>query len=253
MRKYQKYKNINYDNCKLIDYGSEGQIYLYEGKALKDFTFGDGWNKSRIDTLKNKRKKLELLQKLHHPNHPQIYTFYLLENRIMRVYSMDYLKDNGIEDIALSDCFDEKLWLVNKMWQNVKEENKEDVYNFDINWCNFSLDKDGNLYTIDIDNLKVGKYSSDMEPISLECFLASFPGEVELNNTQIQNFSMLVNILTLFVEYDSKNLSLYELRSLIIENIKSQRLQTIMLNIIDGKDEDIEEVLALTKNLKLNN
>ena len=166
---------------------------------------------------------------------------------------MDYLEYNGIEDIALSDCFDEKLWLVNKMWQNIKEENKEDIYNFDINWCNFSLDKDGNLYTIDIDNLKVGKYSSDMEPISLGCFLASFPNEVEPNSTQIQNFSMLVNILTLFVEYDSKNLSLYELRSLIIGNIKSQRLQTIMLNIIDGKDEDMDEVLALTKNLKLNN
>ena len=30
MRKYQKYKNINYDNCQLIDYGSEGQIYLKE-------------------------------------------------------------------------------------------------------------------------------------------------------------------------------------------------------------------------------
>lgn len=250
MRKYQKYKKINKKDCRLIDYGSESQIYLYQGKVLKDFTTGRGWNKSRKETLINKKNKLELLQNLHHPNHPEIYNFYLLKNKIIRAYSMDYFEDNIIENVVYGS-FEEKIWLINKIWQNVKEENKEDIYNFDIAWWNFCLDKDGNLYTIDIDNLKVGKYSNDMESCSLRKFINNL--NFGPTNIMLQNFSMLINILIIFLNDKVHSFELYEIKKCIIRIIKDEKLQTLMLNIVDGKEEDMEEVLALTKNLKLNN
>ncbi len=245
-------KDLNLDRLKVVDGGTEGCILKFRpGKVIKDFRDWWHWDEYSFKALNNKLIKLIILKEMNLKTHPKIYNFYYSEyfsNLVMYAYVMEYLRSNYIFSI-LDDCFDVRFNLVSLIINSILEDNQKGIYNFDISRRNLYISKKGQLKYFDIDNFQVLDYPTDIYTVSMEDFISKKDNQ---NLYLMQNFTFFLAIMNILFNYDFRDYNHVEnIKRQLIKEKFDDKLLAKFLNIIEGKQEDIHEVLALIKENKI--
>lgn len=243
---------IRVKSLPVIDYGVESYVYLYHDKALKNFLKGDFWQEENQRVFRNKLEKLLLLQQLALPTHPQIYDFYVSrfwKTRLFYAYTMEHLLHDKIP-IILYSSLENQIDLIKKIWQNIQFENSYNIYNVDIKPDNYYMDEEGNLKTLDIDNLHVDGYRYDIIPVILKDLIKYCPHEPTL--TELQNLAMLMCVIEVLKGKNINCFTCSALRDEIDELIIDEGLKKVMFNVTKAESEDMTEIIKSLKPSSIN-
>ena len=239
-------KDIKTDKLQTVGSGAEACVLKYNrNTVIKDFREYWHWDKYGMCYLNNKLNKLMVLKEYNLPTMPKIYDFYCgiyYGLQVMYAYTMEYLKNNNIS--WLTGSYSSRLELVKLIIANTLKENEMGIYNFDISLRNIFITKDGTLKNFDIDNFHVLKYSTDLYSDLMEDFISTLEHKKLL---LMQNLAFLVAIIKILFNIEYKDCHVSYMETSLTNKIADDVLLGKIVNIIEGKEEDINEVLALVK------
>ncbi|MEG1146569.1 MAG: hypothetical protein RSE21_03970 [Bacilli bacterium] len=151
-------KKLNIENY--ITDGSEGTIYEYNNKVIKIF-FRDN------DNFSNKHKKIEILSKMELDNFifPKKLVYNKNEEFIGYMMEKVNFRYNNIQSaIDNSETLKEKIEILKKLENMIKKAHEKNIVLVDLNFYNFLIGWDNEIYAVDTDNYNILGYKHDLNP-----------------------------------------------------------------------------------------
>ena len=241
-----------FDDYQVIGCGENGHIRAFNDDAYKIFQI-PYISLGQIASVKKKATKLKILKELQLDSYVKIKELYGYEDNskvLLWAYKMQRLTDNVLKKIHMySLSLEQKSELLMKVYNILQKGHEYGIYNWDLDFDNFYLNKDGRLIGLDVDNLKVKTYSPEEVRRPIFNFIDSL-SNIELtkqDNIRVENYAFLRMCLKVWTIEYYDHMGVCALNDLINRLKIDESLKEVMYAVLkNDANVDLKDIINKT-------